>query len=108
MARYKRGDKIHHYVLVSWIGEGGNAEVWSAKKNDGPLVALKILTRTHGDGYNRFRDEIAILKKLTGSKGILPILDSYLPETPVVKNPAWLAMPIAELLEKRLRDQPLE
>jgi serine/threonine protein kinase len=39
---FEQGDEVGEYRLDKLLGRGGFAQVWSAKKLDGPLVALKI------------------------------------------------------------------
>jgi serine/threonine protein kinase len=49
------------------------------------------------------------LKQLQGVSGVLPLLDSYLPEHPSKSDPAWLSMPIAVPVQKALSaDSPLD
>jgi serine/threonine protein kinase len=46
------------------IGQGGNGKVFRIRKSDGKLYAVKILNRTKVDkAYQRFKDEIRVLKK---------------------------------------------
>ncbi|MDQ4144309.1 MAG: protein kinase, partial [Actinomycetota bacterium] len=88
-------DQVGKWQLVSRLGEGGNARVWRARDEQGVEVAVKVLARRGTEAYGRFRQEIHVLQGLGERRGILPLLDSHLPEAPNVEDPAWLAMPIA-------------
>ena len=100
--------KIGPWHLREKIGSGGNAEVWRAEAANGNFFALKILKqrRLESEPYQRFRDEIAILRKLNNPPGLLPLIDSHLPVKPSRQEPAWLAMPIATPIRKFLGIAP--
>jgi serine/threonine protein kinase len=88
MSRYNRnlkpGAKIGQWILIKELGKGGNGSVWKASDVDGKEVAVKILLVQRKDSYvyKRFVSEIRLLESLGAHPGILPILDSYLPEAP--------------------------
>jgi serine/threonine protein kinase len=92
----KVGDNIGRWELFEHLGSGGNADVWLASDGTNE-VALKVLKtkREISEQYARFRNEIEVLKRLSGDPGVLPILESSLPGNPTKANPAWLAMPQA-------------
>jgi uncharacterized protein YjbI with pentapeptide repeats len=94
--KYRIGESIGPWLLRERLGAGGNGEVWKADC-DGWVVALKILRSRDpkGEAYARFRSEIDVLRKLQRHKGILPLLDASLPDSPSRDSPAWLAMPPA-------------
>ena len=76
MPQLSSGDLFGAWTLREFLGEGGNAEVWSASSSDGSTVALKIL-RSHRAGsepYLRFRQEIEVLERAAGVRGVLPPL----------------------------------
>jgi len=89
-----RGHSVGCWSLRRRLGQGGNGEVWLAKDRNGALVAIKLLKKTRPIPYARFRDEVAALKLAAGVDGILPILDSYLPNEIGHCRP-WYAMPVA-------------
>ena len=68
---------------------------------EGP-VALKILKsqRANSEPYQRFKDEVAVLRSLGHHPGVLPILDAYLPD----REPA-MDVP-DQVLVLRLRKDP--
>lgn len=109
MAAYKRkrGQSIGPWKLVATLGRGGNAEVWQATRNDGINAALKILynTNPHQEPYKRFRAEVKVVGSLEAQPGILPLIDSHIPERPTPESPAWLAMPIAVPIIEALRTE---
>lgn len=95
--RPEPGLVVGRWTLVERIGKGGNAEVWKAVREGGE-GALKLLRGQHtarSTPYERFRLEIMLLRDLNGRPGIMPHLDSELPERSCAESPAFLAMPIA-------------
>jgi serine/threonine protein kinase len=102
--------KVGRWTLHERLGRpGGNADVFRATSDDGEEVALKIIdAKPHREPYKRFVHEIRTLRGLADMTGILPVLDSYLPERPSNTDRPWLAMPIAEPLDVALLGQPLE
>jgi serine/threonine protein kinase len=100
---YRSGSKIGSYTLIGWVGGGGNAEVWEVEENGKPH-ALKILKGYYGDRVPRFRDEVAIMKRLSGRPGVLPMLRSEIPDTPSKQNPCWILRPIGKGIIEVLQD----
>lgn len=101
--RYRIGDNIGPWLLREWLGEGGNGEVWKAE-GGGRVVALKII-KAHGPNdarYKRFGDEVLILRELKERKGIIPMIEAFVPTIPSYDDPGWLAMPVAIPITKRL------
>lgn len=99
------GDRIAKWRLIESLGKGGNGQVWRAAQEDGTEVALKILfiQQINSYPYRRFVAEINLLSQLGNHQGILPIIDSQLPEEPNIENPACFSMPIATPLSKVLK-----
>ena len=88
----KKGLRVGKWVLAEQLNRGGNGEVWAAA--DGKeKVAIKFLLKLRDVAYTRFKDEVKILSRVRGIEGILPILDSDLPE--VFDRRPWYAMPVA-------------
>ncbi len=95
------GDTLDGWTLIEHLGHGGNAHVWRARHADLGKAALKVLSRKGGDRWQRFRDEIHVMRDLGNHPGVLPLLDSQLPD-PGTPGRAWLATPIAERSDRAL------
>jgi len=106
----ERDKTIGPWTIKGKLGEGGNAVVYVAERPGEPEVALKVLnaTNVHREPYRRFIQEIGTLTKLGDFPGILPLIDSRLPELPSKDDPAWLAMPRANLITGALEGHSLE
>jgi len=95
--------KLGRWQLLEQIGKGGNGRVHRACS--GTLTgALKLLHRN--DRVQRFRDEVAGMNRLAGTQGVLPVLDSHIPEAPTRSDPAWFVMPLATRLVDELGNPP--
>jgi serine/threonine protein kinase len=104
---WKRGDTFGHWQLTSYLGSGGNAEVWRARHTrGGDTRAIKLLKNVSpdSDAYKRFRSEITLHQAIGNRKGILPVLDYDLPARPIRSSPAWFVMPVATPIRKALQD----
>ena len=100
--RRHAGEVFGAYTLIESLGAGGNAEVWKAT-TAGRDVALKLLRRYRRDEpYARFKREVQQLQTLGDEPGVLPYLDSSLPDHPSLSDPPWLAMPVATPLPAAL------
>ncbi|MGG0419608.1 protein kinase [Priestia aryabhattai] len=94
------GKHIGGNKIVGFLGRGGNAEVFEVRDGKGKLLAMKLLKVHNGKSfkkkYSRFKDEIQIvIKHQTTTKGIIPIVNSHLPNKPHPGNRPWYTMPIA-------------
>ena len=71
---------------------------------------MKVINETKADqeSYVRFAREVTTLRNLGPQPGVLPMLDSHLPENPGKNDRAWLAMPIATPIEKALDGRSLQ
>jgi serine/threonine protein kinase len=90
--------RLGNWTLLEILGAGGNGLVWRATHIDSREAALKVLKFSVGPSskaYRRFRAEVASLQRLTGERGVLPIIEHNLPERPTASDPPWLVMPIA-------------
>jgi serine/threonine protein kinase len=103
--------KIGSWTLHEELGSGGNAKVYRATRRGvtGP-VALKVIdsTKAQKERYRRFVREVEFLRKAGNEPGILPLLDSHLPNRPSRSDRAWLAMPIATPIREALADASLD
>lgn len=96
---YNSGEKFGIWTLSEFIDSGGNGEVWKAKNKNGNINALKLLKNIKKKSYSRFPDEIRAVKKNSDIRGVLPIIDFYLPES-IFKEKPWYVMPLATPFEK--------
>jgi serine/threonine protein kinase len=105
---YVPGSDVGSYLLAERLGRGGNAEVWKAQSHEGPVVAIKILrtVKPNREPYKRFQREVAQHRKISGRPGILPLLDSHVPDQPSRPDPAWLVMPVAQGSREALGGSP--
>lgn len=99
--------RLGAWTLNKRIAEGGNGEVWLAKKSDGSIGAIKILKKLSPKAYQRFRDEIQVVTQNQGLSGVLPILEYNLPGKQSGQKP-WYVMPEAVTLEKHLVGKTFE
>lgn len=95
MAKFAVGQKFGAWELVEKLGEGGNGEVWKVTTDSSEQCAIKLLIRGGVDEpYKRFCREIDALQKLEEFPGIVPLLESHIPEDPNKERP-WYRMPLA-------------
>lgn len=103
--------KVGHWTLGKELGSGGNATVWEAvREGQKKPIALKVIDarKPTKEPYKRFVQEITTLRSLGDTPGVLPVIDSHLPDPPSRKDRPWLAMPIARTLPEVLGSAPLE
>jgi len=106
--RLEAGKKFGQWTLIQQLGKGGNGTVWKVRGSDGNEAAIKIFHDKRNERYQRFRDEVATLRRLKDCPGVMPILDAHLPEHLRSDDPAWLAMPIAAPISSHLQAAQLE
>ncbi|HEX2872188.1 MAG TPA: protein kinase, partial [Polyangiaceae bacterium] len=87
--------------MLEQIGKGGNGQVYRACFG-AEVAALKLLHKH--DRVQRFRDEVSCMKRLVGTQGVLPVIDSYIPDAPTKMDPAWFVMPLATPLLEEIGD----
>lgn len=105
-----RGQRVGQWTLHEHLGHGGNGNVWMATRPGAETaVALKILTVTkiEHESYKRFVREVSFLRQHQGTPGLLPLLDSHLPDQPSKADRPWLAMPVATPIAQSLAGRPL-
>jgi serine/threonine protein kinase len=107
--KYKAGDALGDWTLVTMLGSGGNGDVWQAESHDGQSAAVKVLHRTAGRDYDRFKREVGICETLSpDDTAILPVLDKHLPEKPTAADRPWFVMPLASDLTTALGGASLD
>lgn len=100
--KYSPGDTFNDWVLEAPLGTGGNGDVWKAAKPGQAPLAIKILRSITNETYERFKIEITTLEKLGNTKGIIPLIEKFIPEDKSGPTP-WFAMPVATPFDKYAR-----
>ncbi len=102
--------RVGQYELLRKLPHGGNADVFVAVADgSGREMALKRLRAKPGsEPWRRFAQEVRVVAQLDTFPGILPIVDSGVPEDPQPDDRAWYSMPLAERVDEVLRGAPLE
>jgi serine/threonine-protein kinase len=104
---YKKGQKFGPWSLSSFLGAGGNGEVWLCMNSARECKAIKILKRVKPKSYQRFVDETNVLIANADIDGIVPLVDSYLPENLSSETPYYV-MELAKPSEALLSNGPIE
>ncbi len=105
--KYKKSLKFGKWTLSSYLGGGGNGEVWKCidlHKNEG---AIKILKSVKPKAYARFLDETNTLEKNSDIDGVIPVIDKFLPED-IKDNTPYYVMPVAAPAETILKDKNID
>lgn len=95
-------------MILNWkkkqlIGKGGNGKVYKIEDAEGNSYAVKVLTRAKNNkAYQRFKDEVEILKRLGDLPGVIKIFEYNLPQNISEKNRPYYVMPLAKTLEEYL------
>lgn len=93
---------------VRRLGGGGNGDVWLVKQLGRDDVALKVLRQIDETSYARFRSEVRVLSQNQDIKGLIPLIESYLPKDRAEGSP-WYVMPLAIPCEEFLKGRsPVE
>ena len=103
--------RVGPWICGEQLGRGGNGAVFRARRDaDADEVALKLVnaTKAHSEPYRRFAREIEFLRSIGDFRGVLPVVDAYVPESPSPADRPWLAMPIATPIASALADATLE
>lgn len=89
------GHKFHDWVLEAPLGAGGNGIVWKAARIGEEPLAIKILKSITNETYERFKVETSTLEALGQTRGIIPLIEKFVPVDKSGPTP-WFAMPIAK------------
>lgn len=97
------------FIKGRLIGGGGNGKVYEVKciPPEKERLVVKVLKSSNGrytaKKYKRFKHEVETVVKLSGKiEGILPLIDSDLPENPSENAPPWFVMPYAMPLKQSI------
>jgi len=103
---YKKGQKFNDWTLISYLGGGGNGEVWACQNSTNQTMAIKLLKKVKPKPYTRFIDEAEVIENNSDIKGVIPIIEKHLPKT-IAKNVPFFVMPMAESSENLLKDKTI-
>lgn len=104
---FRQGQKFQDWKLLSYLGGGGNGEVWSCQNTQNEVRAIKILKKIKPVAYDRFKDETIVIEGNSDIEGIFPIIDKHLPKVLGDHIPFYI-MPIAESMEIKLSGKSIE
>lgn len=98
---------MDQWERLEQLGTGGNSVVWRARRGEA-VCALKVLNSRDPDdeSYQRFSREAELLKRLSGRRGVMPLIDAHVPLNPTRSDRAWIAMPVATGVRQALGPQP--
>src|ERR1700741_280991 len=105
--QYKKGEKFGDWTLSSFLGGGGNGEVWACINSKGEMNAIKLLKKIKVKSYNRFIDETFIMEQNPDIQGLIPIIDKKLPKELNGEVPYFI-MPLASASERLVKGKPIE
>jgi serine/threonine-protein kinase len=107
---FRIGQKIGSWTLQEYLGGGGNGDVWKcsgSQSDNGKQGAIKLLKKVKPKPYSRFLDEVKVIRENSDIPGIIPMMDSYLPEEIKGAIPYYV-MPVAKNAENCLKGKSLE
>ena len=94
---------------IKKIGQGGNGTVYEVANTSDERFAMKVLEKVRFDkDYARFKSEVEVLIKLKDKKGIIQIVDYFLPETKTAKSKPYYVMPIGITFNKYIETKSTE
>jgi serine/threonine protein kinase len=103
---FRKGGVFDGWVLEASLGAGGNGDVWKAARPGQTPQAIKILRSVSFETYERFKAETNTLEKLGRMRGIIPLLEKFVPDDKSKATP-WFTMPIAVPFEQYIRGRKL-
>ncbi len=99
------------YSVVKKIGRGGNGIVYQVTDENGNFFAKKVLENIRSKkAYQRFKDEVEVLYGLKERKGVIEIIDAYLPNQFSKHDKPYYVMPLGISLKdyiKNLHDEQI-
>lgn len=106
--QFKKGQKFNDWNLISYLGGGGNGEVWRCDNSKGQGGAIKLIKALKPKSYVRFKDEIKVIEDNSDIEGIIPIIDKNLPDKLDGTDIPYFVMPIARGAEQALFGKGIE
>jgi hypothetical protein len=104
---FKKEQKFGEWTLKSYLGGGGNGEVWKCIDKKNTEGAIKLMKKVKPKPYVRFLDETKIIQENSDIEGIIPMIDKHLPKNIDTTVP-FFVMPIAKNAEKELKGKKIE
>ena len=104
---FQKGQKFGDWTLISFLGGGGNGEVWECENSKKEKGAIKLLKSVNSKPYNRFIDETKVIENNSDIIGIIPMIDKFLPKI-IKDNVPFYVMPIAENAVRLLKEKKIE
>ncbi len=92
---FKGGDRFGQWTLIKLIDGGGNGEVWLCKSKTGTKNAIKLLKKEKESAFRRFSDEVNTILANSDIKGVIEIIDFYLPKDRNNEVPFYV-MPVGQ------------
>ncbi|MDF2451900.1 MAG: serine/threonine protein kinase [Bacteroidota bacterium] len=105
--QYKKGQTFGNWTLTSYLGGGGNGEVWACLNSKKETRAIKLLKKIKVKSYDRFVDETFVIEKNTDITGIIPIIEKHLPKE-LTRSTPYFIMPLATPTENLLKGKSIE
>jgi serine/threonine protein kinase len=105
--QFKKGQKFGDWTLISYLGGGGNGEVWTCQNSINENRAIKLLKKIKPKAYSRFSDETNVIDRNSDIEGIISIINKHLPEKLEGEIPFYV-MPLAESAERKLNQKSIE
>lgn len=90
--RYRKNTMVDGWILEKKLGDGGNAEVWYARKGE-KEGAIKVLKYLRESVYIRFKSEVDAILANQHIDGVIRIIEHHLSSDFKEKLP-WYVMPV--------------
>ena len=102
--------RVGQYELLRKLPHGGNADVFVAVADgsDREMALKRLRAKPGSEPWRRFAQEVRVVAQLDTFPGILPIVDSGVPDNPQPDDHAWYSMPLAKRVDEVLRGARLE
>jgi len=88
--------RIGGWCRCGKLARSANAGIWRVTKDGSSYYAMKVPHRQsrHEEPYQRFEREVHILRQLSGTPGVVEVIESHLPEKPSKAEPGYYVMPV--------------
>lgn len=99
---FKGKQKFKGWTILKRISGGGNGDVWICENRNGEKRAIKLLKKSKDIAVQRFKDEVKTLLNNQEIKGVIEIVDFYLPKDAINEVPFYvmpLGNPLSSIIE---------